>query len=343
MTAKNKFLSKTVNKSILFSIIVAVLLVASIVISIVFGVNYSSRTNDATTLTVQMNQFFYNTEKDLNSVEDACEKEFAKQGLKVEYTYYDTRTSGDVRELVYVFENVPGVEAKVQTAKTNLKATVATNTAEGGIWHGATGMYVTTGGEVVNVSVPTSYTVKATIVGVVLSVIAGIYVAIRYGIRKGIVAFLAPIVGMVMSSSIILLARIPVTTSIFYAIAVGGLLSETFTLFTLFKMRGNETAQGEELVKDSVAMKEILVLSVSLGVALILVGAIATWIVRWFALCALIALVCALYVGVLFVPSVLAPMQKCQDKKKAEQNVSGYVGAKKKEEKEDKVEKVEQE
>lgn len=332
----NKCLSKTANKSLLFSIIVAVLLVASVIVSIVFGVNYNAKTDSARTLTVQMEQFFY--ENDLDELEDACKKEFKNQGLKVEYTYYDTRTaSGTSRELVYVFANTEDVAKKVQTAKTNIAGTIATNTAEGGAWHGATSMYVTTGSEIVNVKVPTSYTVKATVVAVILSLFAGAYVAIRYGFKKGLVAFLAPIVGMALATSVILLTRIPFTNATFYAIAVGGLISLVFTVFTLAKMRSEqENKNGLDLVIDSVAVKEMYIFSMALGGALLLVGIIATWVVRWFALCALIALASALYAGLLFVPSVLAPMQLCDEKKASEKTASGYVGAKQKEEKEQK-------
>lgn len=332
----NKFLSKTANKSLLFSLIVAVLLIASVVVSVVFGVNYNVKTDNATTLTVQMEQFFY--QNDLKELETACEKEFKKQGLKIEYTYYDTRTAnGDTRELVYVFENTPAIETKLQTAKTSLVETIKTNTAEGGVWYGATGMYVTTGSEIVKVKVPASYTVKATVVAVVLSLIAGVYVAIRYGFKKGIVAFLAPIVGMTLATSIILLTRIPFTNATFYAIAVGGLISEVFTLFTLSKIRGEQDEKmGLELILDNVAMKEMLIFSIALGVALLLVGIIATWVVRWFALCALVSLASALYAGLFFVPSVLAPMQIFAEKKLSEKTASGYVGAKQKEQDNDK-------
>ncbi len=335
----NNFLSKTVKKSLLFSIIAGVLLIASIVVSLVFHVNYNIKTSNETTLTVQVNSFFYNNE--LESLEKACKDEFAKQGLKIEYTYYDARTTGgDTSEIVYVFASGVNTVTKVQNAKAGLKATIATNTQEGGVWHGATGMYVTTGSEIVQAKIPASQTIKATVVAIVLCVIVGAYVAIRYGLQKGIVAFLAPFVGMVLSASVILLTRIPVTSAMFYAVAVGGLLSEVFTMLTLFKMRGNKQDKGEALIVNSVAIREILVMAIALGVALILVGAIATWIVRWFALSAFIALAMALYVGVLFVPSVLASMQVSAEKKALGKTASGYVGAKK-QDKSEKAKKVE--
>lgn len=325
----NKCISKTIHKGLWFSILVGVVLVLSIVFSVIFGVNYASNVNDNKTLTVQMNTFFYNN--DVDELEDACKDEFSKQGLKVNYTYYG-EMSGDTCEVVYVFENA--TDEKLQTAKTEILSLIDANTADGGVWHGYV-MRVTTGTEKAN-AIPSSYTVKATIVAVVLSLVVGIYVAIRYGVWKGVIAFVAPLMAMVFSASIIVLTRIPFTTAMFYAIAVGGLLAEVFTVLTLSKMRSaDENEKGEQLVVNSVACKEMLYIGLALGVALLLVGVIATWPVRWFALCALIALDTALYVNLFVVPYGLLIVQNCADKKAEGKTASGYVGAQKKEDSEE--------
>ena len=326
----NKCISKTIHKGLWFSILVGVVLVLSIVFSVIFGVNYASNVSDNKTLTVKMETFFYNNK--LEELEDVCKDEFDKQGLKVNYTYYG-EMSGMNCEVVYVFENA-GNE-KLQAVKDAIVSLIDTNTAENGVWHGYV-MRVTTGTENVDGAIPTSYTVKATIVAVVLSVVVGVYVAIRYGLWKGVIACIAPLMAMVFSASIIVLTRIPFTTSVFYAVAVGGLLAEVFTVLTLFKMRNaDENEKGEQLVVNGVACKEILYIGLALGVALLLVGVIATWPVRWFALCALIALDTALYTGLFVVPYALLIAQNCADKKAERQTASGYVGAQKKEDSEE--------
>ena len=326
----NKVLSKTVNKGVWFSVVVGVVLVLSIVFSVIFGVNYAANVGDNKTLTVQMNKYFYDT--DLDELEDACTDVFKTQGLKVNYTYYGDM-SGDTCEIVYVFENAES--DKLQAAKTAIATIVDTNTQTGGVWHGSS-MRVTTGNEKVEASIPTSYTVKATIVAVVLSLVVGIYTAIRYGVWKGVVACVAPLMAMTFSASAIVLTRIPVTTSVFYAVAVSGLLAAVFTVLTLSKLRGaDENEKGEQLIVNNVACKEMLVIGITLGVAILLVGIIATWPVRWFALCALIGLDTALYTNLFVVPYGLLLVQKCAERKAAETTASGYVGAKKSEDKDE--------
>ena len=326
----NKVLSKTVNKGVWFSVVVGVVLVLSIVFSVIFGVNYAANVGDNKTLTVQMNTYFYDT--DLDELEDVCKDAFKNQGLKVNYTYYGDM-SGDTCEIVYVFENA--ADEKLQAAKTEIATAVETNTQDGGEWHGYV-MRVTTGNEEVEASIPTSYTVKATIVAVVLSLVVGIYAAIRYGVWKGIIACVAPLMAMTFSASVIVLTRIPLTTSVFYAVAVSGLLAAVFTVLTLAKLRGaDENEQGEQLVVNNVACKEMFAIGITLGVALLLVGVIATWPVRWFALCALIGLDTALYTNLFVVPYGLLLAQKRADKKAAETTASGYVGAKKVNEKDE--------
>ena len=80
----NKILSKTVNKATLISIVMAAVLVLSIVLTAIFGVSYAANLRDANTLTVTVNQSFYN--KSLDKVKDVCNAEFAKRGLTVEYS-----------------------------------------------------------------------------------------------------------------------------------------------------------------------------------------------------------------------------------------------------------------
>ena len=153
---------------------------------------------------------------------------------------------------------------------------------------------------------------------------------IRYGLYKGIIAMVAPLVSMIFTTSVILLTRIPVTTGIFYAVALGGLISAVFTTMTLAKLRGaDESLKGEERVVSSVPCKEIGTFAIVLGAALFLVCAIATWSVRWVALCAIVGLDLAVYVALHVVPTALLLVQNDADKKAAETNASGYVGAKK--------------
>lgn len=322
----NKFVSKTIKKGGIFGGIIAGIIVLAVILCSIFGVNYATELEDAKTLTVQMNTFFYNNK--VEELETICEEEFDASGLKVAYQY-NGEMAGDTCEIVYVFANAKDVETKLAQAKTNIATTIQTKTAENGDWYGYT-MQVTTGSEDVKTEIPTSYTVSGVIVAVALCVVVGVYVAIRYGLYKGILTAVATLVSMVFTASVILLTRIPVTTGVFYAVALGGLISATFTTLTLAKLRGaDENLKGEALVVSSVPCKEIGTFAIVLGVAIFLVGAIATWSVRYVALCAIIALDLAVYVALHIVPAVLLVLQNKTEKEEAETNVSGYVGAKK--------------
>ena len=72
-----------------------------------------------------------------------------------------------------------------------------------------------------------------------------------------------------------------------------------------------------------------LALAAVLGVAFVLVGAIARINVLYFALTALISLVAALFVGGVLASAVFVPLLAKAKKADAEKNKSGYIGAKK--------------
>ena len=129
--------------------------------------------------------------------------------------------------------------------------------------------------------------------------------------------------------------RIPVTASVVYACALAALMTTSLVLFSLNKLRANESdASVEEKVVASVAVNETLVFTAVLGGALVLVGAIATWPVRWFALCALVALLSAAAVALFAAPALQFVLLDKKAKEEAGRTKSGYVGAKKAEESE---------
>lgn len=320
----NKFVSKTIKKGGIFGGIIAGIIVLTIILCSIFGVNYATELEDAKTLTVQMNRVFYTMQVD--ELETLCENEF--KGLDVAYKY-NGEMAGDTCEIMYVFADCKDIDTKLAAAKEAIVEKIANKTATNGDWHGYS-MQVTTGSEDVKTEIPVSYVVKGIIVAVAFCIVVGIYAAIRYGLYKGIVAMAAPLVSMVFAVSIILLTRIPVTTGIFYAMTLCGLISTVFTVLTLSNMRNaDENLKSEELVVSSVPCKEIATFAIVLGGALLLVCAIATWSVRWVALCAIIGLDLALYVALHIVPTALLLVQNDAEKKAAETTASGYVGAKK--------------
>ena len=316
----NKCCAKTVNKITLLSVILAIVVAVSIVITAIFGVNFAAKVNDNQTLTVTVNRYFYDNQ--LDKLESACDEEFAKQGLSVQYAYKG-EMSGDECEIVYVFDK----GANLTDAKAALKTAFAAKTADGGEWDGAF-IEVATGKEVVETKIPVAYVVRAAIAVAMFAVLAFIYVALRYRLYMGLTTATSALLAAIVSAAVILLARIPVTTAMLYAVVVSSMLAAVFVMLTMNKLRANmDETDAEEKIISSIATKEIAAITAALGVALVLVGAIATWTVRWFAVCALIALLVAALIGLCFAPAMYLPLQKAADKKAANRTKSGYVGA----------------
>lgn len=329
----NKILTK--KSLIVMAVCTAIVLIASLVLNLVLGVNYSITQRDYKTLTVTVDDYYYRNE--LATVESVCED--ALKGVEVEYKY-NSEMSGD-GEIVYVFET----NADTATAKAALKTALAEAESLDGAF-----ISVSQGEEKVLVAMPVTYWVRAAIATAVFAVLAFVYVALRYRLNMAIMAAVSAVLGGVLSGALVLLVRIPVTTSILYVTAVSSLLSTVFTLFTFNKLRANlksdefkEKNAGNE-VAASVAWKEVLGVAVVLGAALVLVGAIATWNVRWFALTALVGLLSATFVGLLLTTALYVPMFAYANKVEGERSKSGYVGAKKdkKKAKKEKTEEAEQ-
>ena len=322
----SKILTKTVKKTTLLSIIVAVILAAAIAVGVICGVkgcgvfNKSVLLKDSKTLTVSLNQYAYLTQ--IEDVEAECEKAF--EGLDIAYEVKGEMT-GDESELLYVFNS----DADLTAAKTALETRFAELAADE--WKG-TFINVSANSEKAVKVLAKDYVLRGVIAGVVMAVLVFAYVAIRYRLNMGVLAAVCTALGVALTAAIIILTRIPVTAAVTYVLAVSGLVSAVTTLLTLNKIRANSKTEdgaaqsAEELVFSSVATKEILSLAAVGGVALIIVGACATAGVRWFVALALISLLVATFIGLVYAPSLYIPMKKAADKKPVK---DAYVGAKK--------------
>ncbi len=309
----SKFLTKAVKKPGIISIIVATILAAAIAVAIICGVqgfgvfNTSKLLEDSKTLTVSVDKTTYLTK--LDQVEETCEKAFKNLDLSYELK---GEMTGAESELVYVFDK----NTDLTNAKKALEDTFKTLTE--GEWNGSHVIVATNSEEAVSV-LAKHYVLRGVIAGVVMAVLAFAYVSLRYRLGMGIVAAVCTLLGMLLTAAFAILTRIPVTSSVSYVFAVAGLLSAVTTLFTLNKFRAN--ADGEEL-----ACKEIGLFTVLFGAALVVIGAVATAGVRWFAVLALIALLVAACLGLVYAPALYLPIKAAADSKPAK---DAYVGAKK--------------
>lgn len=324
----NKILSKTVNKATLISIVMAVVVVLSIVLTAIFGVSYAATLRDANTLTVTVNQSFYN--KRLDDVKSVCNAEFAKRGLTAEYS--EESLVGADGEIIYYFASGTGVKTKVDTAKTELAKTFAAKTDEtNGEWKtDLVEISVSTAVEDMQVQMPLWYALRALIAVVVFAALAFAYASIRYGLVAGATTGIATLCGSFLSAAVILLTRMPITNSTLYIFGVSAIASAVFTVLTMNKVRAKKDEQTTaETVINATAVKEILTFTVVFGVALILVGAVATWSTRWFAIAALVSLLVTAFIGLVYTPALYFLFKKNADKKALENAQYGKQRAEK--------------
>ena len=319
----NKLLTKTVKKVTLLSVILAVILALSIVVTAIFGIHYAATADDSKTMTVTMSSFYYNDEKSLDKIEDTCEKKMG--GLKARYQQ-NGYMSGDECEIVYVFD-ADVSDAKMEELEKTLQAAFDADMPNANIW-------VRYHSETLETNIPLSYFMRALGAVGLFTLLAFVYVTVRYRLHMGIVAAACSLLAAIMTAAIVFLTRIPFATSALYVIALASLMTTVMTMFTLNKIRANkksgeyEGKSDEEFVVASVATKETLVFAAAMGVALVLVGAIAISVVSWFAVTAFVSLLVSTFVAWLFAPAMYLPLKGWADKK-SEAKAAGYVGAKK--------------
>ena len=300
--------SKTVKKTTLWSVIAAIVLAAAVVVCALFGFNLTMK--DKKVLTVSLNAYVYNTQLDEIKA-DLVEE------LDCDYTV-EGGMSGDVSEVVFVF----GEDADLAALKTKAESYLDSKLANTGANYN-----VSASVEEVEVVLAKHYVLRAAIAGAVLAVLAFVYVALRYNLANGIVAGVSVLVSMLLTASIIVLARVYATESVATVITLAGLLTAAMTLFTLNNLRAAEKeATTEETVATSIAVKEVLYTAVVVAVGMLAVGILGKSTGIWFAVSSLIAVVVSVAVALFFAPAVYLSVKTAFDSKPAK---GGYVGAKK--------------
>jgi preprotein translocase subunit SecF len=309
MTTMSKLFSKTVKKTALWSVIIAIVLAAAIVVCALFGFNQNIAMKDRKALTVSLDSYTYNTQ--LDDIKGDLVGE-----LGAEYVLEGTM-SGLTSEVVFVFE----MDADLEALKTKAESYLATKLATSGANYN-----VSTSTEEATVALAKGFVLRAAIAGVVLAVLAFVYVSLRYNLASGIVTGVSALLGMLLAASVIVLARVYVTSSVAYAITLGGLLATAMTLFTLNNVRAAEKEGAEETVADCVAVKEVLYTAVVVAVGMIAVGVLGKSNGIWFAVSALVSVAAAAFVALFFAPACYLSLKTAFNNKPAK---GGYVGAKK--------------
>jgi hypothetical protein len=206
-------------------------------------------------------------------------------------------------------------------------------TVDGGALEGAQ-IIVSSGLETVSVFVPQGYALRGVIALVVTAALVFAYTTIRYRWDMGVIVAGAVVLGALLTFALISLVRIPVTNAYAYVVVLGAMAAAVTTLLTMNKVSKKEftyDVDTQEEMAECVAVKEILTLGAVMVAALVVVGvagAIANVTLVWFALSALLAVVSAAVIGLIYVPVFFLPLKTVADKKAA-YKASGYKGAQK--------------
>ena len=319
----SKIFSKTVKKTTLWSVVVAILLAAAIVVCAVFGFNKDVALKDQKTMTVSLNAYIYNTQLDevKEDLQDKLDADYVLEGSM----------SGDVSELLFVFDS----DKDLTALKAQVEAYLADKKANAEGWANAK-YSVSVSAEDATAVLAKHYVLRAAIAAAVLAVVAFAYVAIRYQLSGGIVAGASALVAMLLTASLVVLTRVPVTATAAYAIVIAGLLATAAVLFTLNKIRAAQKEEGASLeatVVSSIATKETLYVAAVVAAGIILVGVLGGAAALWFAVSALIAVVAAVAVALVFAPAMYLSVQSALASKPAKTGYKGAVKTSKKEKK----------
>ena len=322
----SKFLAKVIKKGTLLSILLAVIVAAATVIGILFGFNPVATVADGKKVTISVEQYIYQTEEAKADIKAACDEAFKNNNV----LYVSDADFGGDGEFLYAFKANENIDDAVKA----LQDKFADWTKEDSDKYPTNSIIVSASNEKVVVATAEGAVVRAAIAGVVLAVLAFAYVAIRYNWRTGIVAAISVAASMLVTGAIVILARIPVTASVVYAIMASAIVTIVTTLFTFNKLRDTlkseeKSSDAEELVASSIATKEIVIFTAILGAAILLVCIPAGVSAAWFALSAFIGVLVAAFIGLMFAPALYLPVQVAMNAKAASMTKHGYKGAKK--------------
>ena len=310
---------KTIGKLKLWTLLGVVLIVAGIVIAAVFGFNADTTASDYKTLSVKLDS--YEADARVERIDEICTGEIDKAGLTVLYSQKN-EVSGNRCEMLYVFSEDVTTE-KLDALKNAVSAVLETEReSESGVLYN-TFVYATAGDEVVSSVLPEGYLWRAALAAAVALVLEFVYVSVRYKLNMGVTATVSSLMAVLLTVALTALVRIPVTTSVAYAAAFAMLYSMATGLVIFSRMRSAfksdeyKEKSAEEAIASSVPAKGILFFAAACAVALVLVGAIATAAVRWFAVTAFLGLLAATFSSLLFLPAMYLPLKKSADKKAA--------------------------
>lgn len=316
MNKIEKIVKSTVGKINILSIVCAAIVLVGVVVLAIFGFNREAVSDDVSTLTVKVNQYAYSEYAD--DIEDICNDVFDELDLSYEYDMKG-EMSGDESEIVYVFDK----DVDLKDAAAKLDKAFDTMRTEKGATVG-----VTYNSEYALDKLPQNALIRTIIAGAAFGVLACLYVTIRQKFTNGLTLLASMFVSAALTCSLILITRLPLTSSLVYVLFFNLLFTAAATTFTLSKVNAaqkeNAELEAEEIITNNIATKQVLLFGSATAIALVLIGVIATSIVRNFALISLISLIAGVFSALFFAPAFYLPVKRYVDKKVAQRSRYDY-------------------
>lgn len=285
--------------TIVLSCVFSVLFLLAIVLGATIGFNSEV---EAKTLTVTIDQFAYDTK--LEKLEDEFDKVFDKLDVTVLEKQYGEMAAES--EILYLVDKDTDVE-KVKTELRKVSGTLIEKEGVDIVWEG--------GSETVLASVPNGYITRAIIAGAVFAVAAFLYVTFRYRWDRGIVALLSVLFAFGATTAIVLATRIPANNSTLYGIMLSGLVAAVMVLFNFNKIRSQEEEEQEVDAASCAAIgtKKTLFTTAALVVGLALLAVFGGAIIAWACVCAILGVLVAAVLALVYAPNVLALLKDPAD------------------------------
>jgi preprotein translocase subunit SecF len=229
---------------------------------------------------------------------------------------------GDESEIVYVFKkDVKFTKDNLNDLQTKYDALTATEESNESPLAGSS-VKVLANAEKSLDRLPEIGLLRTVISAAAFAVLACLYLAIRHHYASGATLFVALGVGAALTSALVLITRMPITGNLLYVLFFNLLFTAICTMFTLNNVRKaqkeDKKIDAETLVKSSVAVWQVLTFAAATTVALVLLGAIATSAVRWFAAIALLSVVAGVFASLLVAPACYLVVKKFADAKDAQ-------------------------
>lgn len=307
--------------ALILSAVLAAILAAGIVLCAVLGFNSSIK--DVKTVTVSVDYSSYQV--DGGDIKGSVNGVLGQAGLEADDINVGERGLAGT-DLVYVFDKDTSIET-LRGVKLVLDSQLAAEFPDA---------IFSVSVEDVKISgtVAKNYVGRGLIALLIFAVASLAYVWIRYKLFAALYMLGGNLLSMGLTTALIALVRIPVTPAVAAVIAASVLFSTVTVLMFFNKLRAAQKEESaaektaEELISSSIAWKETTLFAAILTVALIVMICVGRAAIAWFSLSAIIGVLVAAVIGLLFVPATFVPAKRCADKIAAAKSTS-YKGAKK--------------